>query len=134
MPWVHQFFFVSRRRNPKRHLPYNTSDTYKKDNLKFFPWERRRKLRLSLFPKCFWKVAGGYKRVGWWYKDPLFRRYTHYSKIPIMCKIPDFHQPSTKTFVFTLFFLFLELTVESVLKKYLKKVVVRDGIKSQTKP
>ena len=36
----------------------------KKDNLKFFPWERR-KLRLSLFPKCFWKVAG-YKRVGWY--------------------------------------------------------------------
>ena len=58
-------FFVSRR-NLKRHLSYTTEhQTHtKKDNLKFFPWERRRKLRLSLFPKCFWKVAGGYKRVG----------------------------------------------------------------------
>ena len=106
MPWVHQFFFSSIEGGTQKgtFLITHIRHIQKKDNLKFFPWERRRKLRLSLFPKCFWKVAGGYKRVGWWYKDPLFRQYTVCSKIPIMCKIPGFHQTSRQTFVLTLFF------------------------------
>ena len=59
------FFFSSIEGGTQKGTFLITHQTHtKKDNLKFFPWERRRKLRLSLFPKCFWKVAGGYKRVG----------------------------------------------------------------------